>query len=161
MTRFIEEVTLDKELFGPLEEKFVERGTLMKDMWELVMPKTSDKLHSFGGKSETMMQLKKILQSQTTRTLGNDCSWAREALDKALNPRQKRVRIPDQHTGGFYGMPLVKGDMFGGKMSPQSLQELGAPPPSLPSVGVDQLRLPTLPLETSELANNSQARAKI
>ena len=94
MTRFIEEVTLDEELFSTLKHKFVELGTPMKEMWGLVMPETRDMLHGFGGKPETMTRLKKLLRSQITGPLAkSDRSWARNALDKAMNPRQTKLHL--------------------------------------------------------------------
>ena len=93
-------------------------------MWGLVMPETADKLHGFGGKSETMTKLKKLLQSQTTVALWkSNRSWANEALDKALNPQQNQSHVapmpapPIQNTGGrIYDIPSAGGGrlMLGG-----------------------------------------------
>jgi hypothetical protein len=107
----VEEITLDEGVFSALKQKSVELGTPMEEMWRLVMPESSDMLHGFGGKPETMTNLKELLQCQTTEALReSDRSWARDALDKALNPQQtilhlsstghqSRLKLPEEGWG--------------------------------------------------------------
>ena len=83
----LEKTTLDEEVFGPLKEKFVGLGILMEEMWDLIMPETSDMLHGFGGRPKTRVKLKKFLLK---RPLGgifaqSDRFWANDALNKALD----------------------------------------------------------------------------
>jgi hypothetical protein len=90
----VEEITLNNGLFSGLKQKFVELGTPMEEMWRLVMPESLDMLHGFGGKPETMANLKELLQSQTTEAIGeSDRSWACDVLDKALNPQQTKLHL--------------------------------------------------------------------
>lgn len=68
----------------------------MAELWRLVLPENPDMLHGFGGKPETMTNLKELLRSQTAEALGvreSDRSWACDALDKALNPQQTRFYL--------------------------------------------------------------------
>ena len=55
------------------------------------------------------MTIFKLSQLEVDVLEENDRLWDQEALDKALNPQQKRVRIPDQNKG-IYGMASVRGD---------------------------------------------------
>ena len=122
MIRFSEEVALEKELFRPLKKKFVELGSPMQEMWKLVMPKTSHRLHRFGGKPETMAKLKMFLLRRSTEVLGeNDRFWAHDALDKALNPQHAKLHMKSGPTlpyqnmrHGYVGMPSVGGASPGG-----------------------------------------------
>lgn len=68
----------------------------MEELWRLVLPESPDMLHGFGGKPETMTNLKELLRSQTIEALGvreSDRSWACDALDKALNPQQTKFHL--------------------------------------------------------------------
>ena len=83
----LEKTTLDEEVFGPLKEKFFGLGILMEEMWESVMPETSDMLHEFGGRPETMVKLKKFLRNRPPGKVftQTDRFWANRALNKDLD----------------------------------------------------------------------------
>lgn len=91
MTRFIERVILDRESFDRLKAKFVELETPTKEMWELVLRQpqisNSDGSVGFSGGRETMTELKNLLQDDRIKVTlrEGDLSWARRALDIALN----------------------------------------------------------------------------
>lgn len=117
MTRFLDGVKSHKTLFRPLKQKFVELGPPMTTIWALVVPEIPHKktVYRFGQYGDKITELKNLLQKVPTEILEiNDCSWAREVLDKALGLQEKLSSpIPsppdqlDQNTGRMDGMPSV------------------------------------------------------
>ncbi|KAF8258064.1 hypothetical protein EI94DRAFT_1835233 [Lactarius quietus] len=88
MTVSVEEVSLSRELFSSLQERFQGRGAPMDELRELVMHGALDMLRGFGGQPETMTKLRERLsQPQYTKAVNQDhLSWAVRALDQVLNP---------------------------------------------------------------------------
>lgn len=95
MTRFIEQVTLDRESFDLLKGKFVVLGSSTEESWELIMPQhqTSSSDTLFSGERKTNTELKNLLQEDRFKeTLGKgDLPWAHRALDHPLNPQPKTL----------------------------------------------------------------------
>jgi len=116
-----ENATLDEELFSALKLKFVEEGALMEEMWELLMPKTSDISYGFGGNPEKTAGLKELLDRFSEDLKQIDRSWAHDALDKALifhqNTQSRVVPKPAlPYRRSYGGMPSTGGPSAGGMM---------------------------------------------
>jgi len=90
------EATL-KDSFDLLRNEFIEVGTPMIEMWELVMPQTSAEAShpdGFGGNRGTMTNLKNYLRDLAPEVLGAyNRSWAIHAIDKALEPQETTLYL--------------------------------------------------------------------
>src|ERR1700761_3753343 len=141
-------ITLDKEVFGPLKEKFVGLGTLMKEMWDSVMPETPDMLQGFGGRPETMVKLKKFLLK---RPLGGvftfkDRLWAIGALDKDFDAQNAQwydgmpsVRCASHRSSISGGFITDGGAMSESKIFCDTIENVWVPPPPSPSTSASAL----------------------